>query len=87
MNIKTIIEAWIIAYNPTSEQIKLAEIRGSFCNQCEEKKPIIGVIICGACGCPIAKKVFTNAYNPCPLKKWKEVDREYFKIKEKKTLI
>ena len=33
--------------------------------------------VCGECGCPIAKKIFTNDYNPCPLKKWEEVDAEY----------
>ena len=80
MNIKQIIEAWVIANNPTSQQIKLAELRGSICDNCELKKIILSVTICTGCGCPISKKVFTNEYNPCPEKKWKEIDRPYFNI-------
>ena len=91
MNFKQIIEAWVIAGNPTPAQRTLAEERGKICDSCTSKKVVtealkIGVI-CGECGCPIAKKIFTNDINPCPLKKWDEVDANFFKRKEKKTII
>lgn len=92
MNIKTIIDAWLIANNPTSEQIELSEKRLKICELCEFRKEYIGKIkitsICIKCGCPIVKKVFTNIYNSCPLEKWKDTDLDYFKNqKNKKTLL
>lgn len=86
MNLKEILEAWIIAHNPTQEQIELANLRGEICMSCPSRKHII-VDICTECGCPISKKVFTNNYNPCPLKKWKDVDGDKYDDKENKTLI
>lgn len=92
MNFKEIIEAWVIANNPTELQLELAEKRNTICDTCPSKKTItkklkIGVV-CGECGCPIPKKIFTNSYNPCPLEKWKEVDDDYFlSRKSSKTLL
>ena len=91
MNFKQIIEAWIIAGNPTDAQRVLAEERGKICDECPSKKVITEKLdiatVCGECGCPIAKKIFTNDYNPCPLKKWEQVDAEYYpNTKKKKTL-
>jgi hypothetical protein len=92
-NIFTIVEAWRIAKNPSKKQAELAVKRAEVCNVCPSKKIItkhlgeIG-IICSECGCPIAKKVFTNIENPCPLKKWDKVDRKYFgDIKKTNSLI
>ena len=92
MNFKQIIEAWIIAGRPTHAQRELAEARGKICDECPSKKILIEGIeiatICGECGCPIGKKVFTNDYNPCDLKKWAEVDDKFFtKRKDNKSLI
>jgi hypothetical protein len=92
MNFKQIIEAWIIAGNPTHIQKELAEARGKICDECPSKLIIteklkIGTI-CSECGCPIGKKVFTNDINPCPLGKWEDIDDKFFpKRKENKSLI
>ena len=37
MNFKEIIEAWIIAGNPTYAQKELAEKRGTICDDCPSK--------------------------------------------------
>jgi len=90
MNFKEIIEAWIIAGNPTYAQKELAEKRGTICDDCPSKiftLPGKRGAVCKECGCPIAKKIFTNSFNPCDLKKWKDVDIHYFpKEKDIKTL-
>jgi len=85
MNIREIIDAWIIAHNPTDRQKKLAELRGEFCVDCSARTLKLKIPFCDKCGCPISKKIFTNTYNPCPLKKWGEVDKPY--MKQKKTLL
>jgi hypothetical protein len=92
MDFKLILEAWLIANDPTPEQIELSEKRAKICETCEYRKEIIKKIkvanLCTKCGCPITKKVFTNTYNPCPMEKWKETDLDYFKDqKHKKTLL
>jgi len=91
LNFKQIIEAWIIAGNPTEAQRQLAEVRGAICDECPSKKSLFEnkkwSEVCSECGCPIAKKIFTNDYNPCPLKKWEEVDTPFYpNTKKKKTL-
>lgn len=43
--------------------------------------------VCSVCGCVIAAKTFSNLPNECPLGKWYDVDKEYFNIKEKKSLV
>jgi hypothetical protein len=91
MNIFEIVEAWIIAGNPSTIQKELADKRASICDNCEFKKEIIsGVkfsIICSKCGCPLVKKIYTNNYNSCPLRKWFEIDKPYFSDqKTNKTL-
>lgn len=91
----TIISAWKIARNPTRTQLALAEKRSKICETCPSKKTItkklgdIG-IICGECGCPLSKKIFSPKNKECPLNKWDDVEAEYFpKLhveKTKKTL-
>ena len=81
MNFKQIIEAWIISFNPTSQEKELAEARGKICDECPSKAFILNVAGCKECGCPIGKKIFTNDYNPCPLSKWEEIDKPFFKRK------
>lgn len=92
MDLNLILEAWIISSNPTKEQLELAEKRLKICDNCEFRKEIFKRLkifnICSKCGCPITKKVFTNVYNPCPMRKWDEIDSLYFKDqKSKKTII
>jgi len=88
MNILEIINAWIIAENPTTEQKELSQKRAEICDSCEFKKEKIkGLkisIICSECGCPLSKKIFTHKYDPCPQHKWNKVDEPYF-IKQKNT--
>lgn len=77
-NIKTITQSWFDSYFGTDEQKKLAAERLEICNQCPSKKEIIKSqnwsIVCGECGCPINKKIFSKKIKECPLDKWKEVD-------------
>ena len=91
MNVIEIINAWKIANNPTPKQEELAEFRGKICDGCPSKKVITKKLklatICVECGCPISKKIFTPVFNPCPLKKWKEVDTLYTEEKKITNLI
>jgi hypothetical protein len=92
MNFLEIIEAWMIAGNPTKIQKELAYNRAEICESCEFKKEILKGVkmttICNECGCPISKKIFTNNYDPCPKHKWAELDEQYFpKRKSNNTLL
>ncbi len=86
-NVKEIITAWAISFNPDSRQGQLAKARLEICKDCPSAKHYIGVETCSDCGCPIKKKVFTDSYNPCPLGKWEDVDDSFFNAKKNKTLI
>jgi len=88
MKILEIIEAWKIAHDPTEEQLELARLRGEVCSKCPSKKTTLNITYCDECGCVISKKIFTNVFNPCPLRKWDKIDAPFFpKNKENKTLI
>lgn len=86
---KEIISAWVIANNPSEEQKKLAEERFKVCDVCPFKKVVTQKIglgtVCGECGCPIAKKIFSVEFNACPKKKWEEVDKIYLPATQKKS--
>jgi len=71
-SIVEIIQAWKISYNPTSEQQKIAEVRAAICDGCEFKefKKLRRGFTCTACGCPIAKKIYSPNPNSCPKNKW-----------------
>lgn len=92
MDFVKIAKAWIAANNPSIEQSQLAENRFEICDICPSKKTItkklkIGTV-CGECGCPITKKIFSDTFNDCPLKKWESVDLKYFpKRKDSKTIV
>jgi len=86
MNIKKILEAWAISFSPTPKQQEQAERRCEICEDCPSNKTII-IPMCTECGCPIAKKIFTPKFNPCPLKKWEEVDIQYIPGKKITSLI
>lgn len=76
-----IFNAWITSLNPTENQLILAQHRAAICKDCEHKLQLVKdlklAVICNLCGCPIQKKIFSNKNNPCPLKKWKEVDEKF----------
>jgi hypothetical protein len=73
--VKEIVDAWVIATNPSPEQLKLAEARLNVCNGCEYigygKK---GNPKCNECGCPLQKKIFSAKHDACPLHKWIDVE-------------
>lgn len=86
---KEIVSAWIIANNPTREQKLLAENRFKICNTCPYKKVVTEKIglgtICAECGCPLSKKIFSTEFNPCPQKKWQDVDTKFMPATQKKS--
>lgn len=88
-----ILNAWIIAANPTKTQKELAEARMSICMSCESKREVIEnkkwSALCGKCGCPLSKKIFTKEYGTCPLNKWNSIEEKYISnLKTKqKTII
>lgn len=90
LDIKKIVKAWAISINPTDKQKELAEKRWSICSTCPSKKEVLKSkewsYICGSCGCPLSKKVFTNRVGECPLGKWNTIDADYFDTKKEKTL-
>jgi hypothetical protein len=87
INLRKIAKAWFTAANPTPKQRELAEKRLDICNSCDKKKSVASVVVCGECGCPISKKIFTMEDDSCPLNKWKEVEADYFKRKTQKSVI
>jgi len=80
----TIIQAWGTAMFHTEEQKALADDRMRICESCDmlqevDVKSVTGSIVnnyfqCGACGCPIAAKIYTSPDVPkeqkCPRGKW-----------------
>lgn len=87
-----IINAWITAANPNEIQTQLAKERLNICMNCDFRKEIITkkewTAICGSCGCPIKKKIFTNQFGSCPKGKWNEIEESYKTIlKEKKKSV
>lgn len=92
-SIRKIVEAWSISLNPSEKQIELANKRWNICETCPNKvetfKDKEWSYICGACGCPLKKKIFTNEDDGCPKGFWVDVEKDYFENnkKTKKTLI
>lgn len=92
MNFKEIFTAWVTSVNPNEEEKMRATKRAEICEVCPSKKIIttafkIGTV-CGECGCPIGKKIFSPEFNACPLKKWQEIDLAHTStIKKTKTLL
>ena len=87
LDFKKIIKAWITAANPTPTQRELAEKRMDICNSCDKKGTKAKIIVCTQCGCPLSKKIFTMENDSCPLHKWLEVEKDYFKIKSNNSII
>jgi ribosomal protein L37E len=87
LNLRKIAKAWFTAANPTPQQRELAERRMDICNSCDKKGTTAKIIVCTQCGCPLSKKIFTMENDACPLNKWLEVEKDYFKSKTQKSLI
>lgn len=92
-NFIEIVNAWITAANPNEMEAELAKERLNICMSCNFRKEVIHKkkwsAVCGKCGCPIQKKIFTNEYGSCPLNKWEEIEKKYIKnlaIKEKSII-
>lgn len=65
--------AWRRAANPTPEQQALADERLAVCDTCEFKqRGFVFDYKCGACGCPLHKKIFSSTIgsHACPKHKW-----------------
>ena len=77
-NLKTISQAWFDSYFGTNEQKLLAQERLKVCDTCPSKEELFKnqnwSVICGECGCPLSKKIFSKKIKECPLNKWNEVD-------------
>ena len=94
-DIREITSAWWDSYFADDNQKKLAKERLSVCESCPslqtkfKKIRKLTISVCGECGCPISKKIFSNKFDACPLGKWKEIDAshpDFFKIRKDKTL-
>jgi hypothetical protein len=63
--------SWWRAANPTKEQSDIAQKRLEICIGCDSRKEsIVFNYVCGECGCPLGKKIFSEVEQPCPLNKW-----------------
>lgn len=91
MDFKEIINAWIAANNPNEDIKILAEKRLEICKLCEHRKEILKKVewthVCGKCGCPVNKKIFSENYGACPVGKWDDLDFRHMKFKKEKTTI
>jgi len=71
-----IFQAWVAASKPTQEQQSIAKYRTSICDSCDKKTYVkaVDMFVCGECGCPLSKKVFSPKPGPeaCPLAKWEK---------------
>jgi ribosomal protein L37E len=71
-----IAKSWIAAADPTPEQQKIADYRISVCEECPQKsfQKHINIFICGNCGCPLEKKVYSPlpGEEACPEARWKK---------------
>lgn len=75
--IKEIAISWWRAENPTKEQSQLAEKRLSICMKCDSRREsVVFEFVCGECGCPLGKKIFSPIGAGCPLGKWNIVENE-----------
>jgi predicted amidophosphoribosyltransferase len=88
LDLKKISKAWFDSWFGGEEQKSLANKRLNICNSCPKRTELIKGFptICGECGCPLSKKIFSSTFNDCPLNKWESVDNEHPKIFNKKLL-
>jgi hypothetical protein len=74
--ISEIFKSWVAAANPTPNERAIAEYRSSVCDTCDKKTYVTAIasFVCGECGCPLSKKVFSPkpGKEACPLAKWEK---------------
>lgn len=78
IDILEILESYAAKIKPKESRKQLAEARLAICSECDKLKGEKFVEYCGECGCFISGKIFTPKEGQCPLKKWDDIDREYF---------
>ena len=75
--IKEIVISWWRAENPTKQQSDVAEKRLAVCMKCDSRKESsVFDYVCGECGCPLGKKIFTPKIDSCDLGKWNHIKFE-----------
>ena len=86
-DLREIAKSWFTSLNPNEKEKKLAELRYEICLKCEFKKEIFEKkewsSLCGKCGCPLNKKIYSDKYNACPAGKWLEVEDPFESILKK----
>jgi hypothetical protein len=94
INYEEIFKAWKASIKPTPKQEEHAQKRLDVCLGCDYRKEVLKGVkwsaYCGACGCPINKKIFSSIFNACTKNKWGDVDSEYLDSipdKKKKSII
>jgi len=93
LDFKKISKAWYDSYFGSESIKNLSMSRAEICRVCPNRvvgyRKLAPFPKCNLCGCPIGKKVFSNAFNDCPADKWEEVDSksEFFKNRPSKSLI
>lgn len=66
-----IVKAWYLSMLPNEHQVMLAGKRLEVCHSCDQRKETVIGEVCGKCGCPLSKKVFSpRVQDACPLGKW-----------------
>ena len=74
--ISEIFKSWVAAANPTPDQQAIAQYRANVCDSCDKKTYVVAIasFVCGECGCPLSKKVFSPrpGKEACPLAKWEQ---------------
>ena len=90
LDLKKISKAWFDSFFGSPQQKELALKRIDICESCPSRKIITNLTelgtICGECGCPIKKKVFSIEFNDCPSKKWEDIDSQYPNIFKRNLL-
>ncbi len=94
IDVKEITNAWFDSYFSKDNKKLLAKERLEICKMCPSMKDTfqlfgtkLKITICNECGCPIDKKIFSQKFNACPLKKWESVDNSHPDVFTKKDLL
>lgn len=76
INLLEVASAYFRSISPTSEQMRIAQVRKQVCESCDflVYRKFRKMHVCGACGCPISKKIFSPLPGivACPKKFWDE---------------
>lgn len=88
MDVNEIFKAWKTSLNPSKDQSVLGQERFEICKKCEFRIEIVKnkewSFLCGKCGCPLKKLIFSSTFNACKEGKWREVDSKHKVLTEEK---